>query len=141
MYKLDRFTKAQEDVYQTALAEIKSGRKQTHWMWYIFPQIKGLGRSQTSESYGIASLSEAKAYLNDELLGNRLVEISSALLELETADALAVFGNPDNLKLKSSMTLFVCADPCNHVFQAVIDKFFQGKYCEKTLRLLKSESH
>ena len=105
-YNLERFHCAQESSYPTALAEIRAGRKSSHWMWYIFPQMKGLGYSSMAAYYGIDGLEEAKVYLNDPVLRSRLVEISSALLKLPGSDAGAVMGYPDNLKLRSSMTLF-----------------------------------
>ena len=101
-----RFEKAQQRDYETALAEIRSGQKRSHWMWYIFPQLKGLGRSPTAQYYGIADQQEAREFLNHPVLGAHLREISQALLELTTSDANEVFGFPDNLKLCSSMTLF-----------------------------------
>ena len=102
---LERFVKAQAGVYETALEEMRRGRKESHWIWYIFPQLKGLGFSETAQYYGIDGMAEAKAYLNHETLRKRLIEISEALLALPTDDALAVMGSPDNLKLCSSMTL------------------------------------
>lgn len=135
--ELERFHKAQEYSYETALAEIKKGRKSSHWMWYIFPQIAGLGRSSTAQYYAIQDLQEAVNYINDEILGKRLVEISEALLALETNDAYAVFGCPDNMKLKSSMTLFTVAAPEYEVFWKVLDKFFKGQQDKRTIQLLK----
>ena len=105
-------------------------------MWYIFPQIAGLGRSSTAQYYAIANLEEAIAYLNDDILGSRLIEISKALLELESDDAYVIFGSPDNMKLKSSMTLFALADPDQEVFQKVLDKFFHGERDRKTIQLV-----
>jgi uncharacterized protein (DUF1810 family) len=113
MENLDRFLKAQEEDYETALSEIRSGYKRSHWIWYIFPQLKGLGFSSTSEYYGINGLSEAKSYMENEILRARMIEISEALLTLETSDAEDVMGYPDNLKLMSSMTLFAEAAPCS----------------------------
>ncbi len=137
-FNLERFVQAQAQFssYQTALAEIRNGRKESHWMWYIFPQLRGLGYRQMAEYYGLGGLDEAKAYLAHNLLGARLIEISSALLALPTNHANDIFGHPDNLKLHSSMTLFACADPHSPVFQGVIDKFFCGGYCTRTLALL-----
>src|ERR1700709_704106 len=103
---LSRFLTAQEKDYATALAEIKNGRKRSHWMWYIFPQIAGLGFSETSRFYALKDQAEAEAYLQHPVLGSRLIEISKALLEIEDNHATRIFGNPDDLKLKSSMTLF-----------------------------------
>lgn len=137
-YNLKRFSEAQERDYSIALNEIKNGKKQSHWMWYIFPQLKGLGRSSTSSFYGIKDLSEAKAYLNDPLLKARLIEISKALLDLESTDALSILGTPDHYKLKSSMTLFSLVPDSDPIFTEVLDKFFQGKLSRRTLKLLSS---
>ncbi|MHC6202493.1 DUF1810 domain-containing protein [Breznakiellaceae bacterium SP9] len=133
---LERFIKAQENKYQAALREIKNGRKESHWMWYIFPQAKGLGLSDTAEYYGIRDIEEARAYLADAVLGQRLYEIAEALLTLGTNDAQAVFGYPDYLKLRSSMTLFAVADETKAVFQAVLKKYFAGEMDQKTIQLL-----
>ena len=138
-YNLDRFLKAQELMYPWALREIKNGRKQTHWMWYIFPQLKMLGRSSTALYYGIDNLEEAKAYLEHPILGTRLREISSVLLALETNDPLAVMGYPDNLKLCSSMTLFSRATEDNQVFIDVLTKFFDGVADPYTINLLNNK--
>ena len=135
-YNLERFVDAQRTDYSIALAEIKGGKKKSHWMWYIFPQVLGLGYTSTSISYGIKNLDEATAYLNHPVLGQRLVEISNALLALETNDAKKIFGSPDHMKLRSSMTLFSLVPDAGKVFQAVLDKFFDGKKDEKTLQLL-----
>jgi uncharacterized protein (DUF1810 family) len=118
------------------LSEIRSGHKRSHWIWYIFPQLKGLGFSSTSEYYGINGLSEAKSYMENEILRARLIEISEALLTLESSDAEDVMGYPDNLKLMSSMTLFAEAAPEEKVFQRVLDKFFGGKKDQRTLELI-----
>lgn len=134
-FDLNRFVEAQEYSYARALQEIKNGRKTSHWMWYIFPQFKGLGFSAMANKYGIESLQEAAAYLKHPVLGPRLIEISKALLMLETNDAYAVFGSPDNMKLKSSMTLFSLVDGADGVFEAVLQKFFAGRKDDKTLRL------
>ena len=136
MNDLKRFTEAQENDYQTALAEIKRGRKQSHWMWYIFPQIAGLGFSQTSKFYAIKDRGEAENYLAHPVLGKRLVEISNALLEVEGRTANQIFGSPDDAKLKSSMTLFGALDKTNPVFQNVLDKYFNGAKDQRTLELL-----
>lgn len=137
MYDLQRFLKAQERDYETALQEIRNGRKLSHWIWYIFPQVKGLGFSSTSDYYGIEDLEEAKAYLENDTLKARLLEISTALLDLETNNAREVMGSPDHLKLKSSMTLFAMADPNIPIFKQVIDKYYDGVLDEKTLKILK----
>lgn len=134
---LEKFHKAQEKDYKTALREIQNGRKDSHWMWYIFPQLKGLGRSSMADYYGISNINEAKQYLADPVLGPRLLEISSALLEIDTNDAEKVMGYPDHLKLKSCMTLFAAADPHNEIFQKVLQKYFNGEKDQKTLWLLK----
>mgnify|MGYP005773681557 FL=1 len=133
---LERFHKAQENSYSAALAEIKNGRKYSCWMWYVFPQLSGLGQSPTARFYGISDLEEAREYLKDEILGSRLIEISNALLALVSNDAYEIFGFPDVLKLKSSMTLFALADPNLDIFQKVLDKFFGGERDENTIRLL-----
>lgn len=135
MHDLNRFISAQERSYDAALREIKSGHKATHWMWYIFPQIAGLGFSSTARFYAISSMQEAKDYYAHPVLGKRLVEISEALLALDTSDAGAVMGYPDDLKLRSSMTLFLAASG-DAVFQKVLDKFYSGKPDSKTLSIL-----
>jgi uncharacterized protein (DUF1810 family) len=136
MNDLSRFTEAQKTDYETALAEIRRGRKQSHWMWYIFPQIAGLGFSSTSKLYAIKNLDEAKDYFEHPVLGKRLIEISNALLEIEGKTANQIFGSPDDLKLKSSMTLFGALNETNEVFQKVLDKYFDGAKDEKTLKLI-----
>lgn len=133
---LSRFVQAQQHSYACALAEIRRGRKTSHWIWYIFPQLKGLGRSSTSEFYGIRDLEEARAYLADPVLGPRLIEISEALLALDTDNPMAVMGQPDDLKLRSSMTLFAAAAPSCDVFERVLDKYFHGRKDGLTLRKL-----
>ena len=135
-YDLQRFHKAQIFDYPMALGEIKNGRKESHWMWYIFPQLKELGYSSTAKYYGLTK-DEAKAYLKDEILKSRLIEISQVLLELKSNDATEIFGYPDDLKLKSSMTLFSEIAPEIEVFDKVLQKFFSGKKDNKTLELLK----
>ena len=133
---LQRFLDAQEKDYAVALSEIKNGRKKSHWIWYNFPQIKGLGFSETSRFYAIKDLQEAEAYLSHPVLGERLIQISNALLELPENDANKIFGSPDDLKLKSSMTLFASIDNTNPVFSKVLDKFFNGERDIKTLQIL-----
>lgn len=137
---LERFTKAQEDSYEIALAEIKSGRKDSHWMWYVFPQIEGLGFSEISMYYAIRDLDEAKEYLADPILGKRLLEISTAVAELPETNAGRIFGTPDDLKLRSSMTLFHCADPDEKIFSIVLDKYYDGEMDPKTLEILKKQA-
>ena len=134
-YDLSRFHKAQQSSYKTALAEIRSGRKRSHWIWYIFPQIQGLGFSSTAQYYAIENLDEAKAYLADPVLRERLLEISNALLALDSCDPSEVMGYPDDLKLRSSMTLFSLAEPECTVFRDVLDKFYDGQEDSRTIAL------
>ena len=134
---LARFLDAQTGDYPTALAEMKAGRKRSHWMWYIFPQIRGLGFSEMAHRYGIQDAAEAAAYLAHPVLGARLVEVSRALLGVPGSNATSVMGSPDDLKLRSSMTLFAQVPGADPVFQAVLDKFFGGAPDAKTLQLLK----
>ena len=136
MSDLSRFIKAQETDYERALSEIRSGHKRSHWIWYIFPQIDGLGFSSTAQYYAIKDREEAEDYLKNDLLRERLVEISEALLQLESNDAGDVMGYPDDLKLRSSMTLFHEVAPEIDVFQKVLDKFFEGKPDQRTIELL-----
>ena len=136
MSNLNRFLEAQETDYAAALAEIKRGRKLTHWMWYIFPQIAGLGFSSTSKFYAIEDAAEAESYLAHPVLGARLLEISNALLEVEDKTAHQIFGSPDDVKLKSSMTLFDALKNTNPVFQKVLDKYFDGAKDARTLELI-----
>ena len=135
-HDLDRFVRAQEDDYDQALAEISAGRKRSHWMWYIFPQFDGLAFSSTSKYYAIKSLEEAKAYLAHPVLGPRLVACAEATLAVEGRSATAIFGSPDDLKLRSSATLFSRASEPGSVFHRLLDKYYQGKPDERTLRLL-----
>ena len=132
-FDLERFLKAQEGVYPYALQEMKNGSKETHWMWFIFPQLKSLGRSDTAIYYGIENIEEAKAYLAHPILGMRLREISAALLTIENNDPLELMGYPDNLKLCSSMTLFSRATEDNSIFVKVIYKFYGGAFDTYTL--------
>ena len=134
---LNRFIKAQENQYEIALTEIKNGKKISHWMWYIFPQISGLGSSNTAIHYAINGLGEAKDFLNNELLGKRLLEITEVLFELKQNNADIIFGYPDNLKLKSSMTLFYIASNSDEIFKSIIDKYFSGDFCNKTIQLVR----
>lgn len=138
MSELDRFIRAQEYNYSDALKEIKNGKKISHWMWYVFPQIKGLGKSDTAKLYAIKDLQEAKDYLNNEILSNRLEQICKALLELDCNDAYKIFGSPDDMKLKSSMTLFEIAAPENKIFKRVLDKYFNGERDQKTIEIISS---
>ncbi len=134
-YDLSRFVKAQEYDYAQALREIRAGRKRSHWMWYIFPQIQGLGFSSTAQYYAIRDLNEAKAYLAHPVLGARLKEISSALLELEGLSAHEIFGYPDDLKLRSCMTLFRMADLNCEIFEQVLEKYYDGEPDRRTVEL------
>ena len=133
---LRRFVEAQKNDYEEALFEIKSGRKRSHWMWYVFPQFAGLGFSSTSQHYAIKSLDEAKSYLAHPLLGPRLAECVDALLAIEGRSAHEIFGSPDDMKLRSCATLFACVSPAGSPFEKLLDKYFQGKRDEKTLQLL-----
>ena len=133
---LDKYVSAQARDYDDALREIRGGRKRSHWIWYIFPQLDGLGYSSTAQYYGIRDLEQAKDYMAHPVLGPRLVEISEALLALPSSDPGAVMGYPDDLKLCSSMTLFELAAPDQPVFGKVLDKFYGGRRDPLTLRLL-----
>lgn len=135
-HEISRFMKAHQSNYQRALSEIKNGKKVSHWMWYIFPQIRGLGHSLRSKFYGIQNFEEAKAYLADPILGEHLIEICDALLSLDTNDATEVMGRPDDKKLKSSMTLFDTATDSLDVFQMVLDKYYGGEKDDRTLKIL-----
>jgi uncharacterized protein (DUF1810 family) len=139
-YNLSRFVRAQEDDYAQALSEIKRGRKRTHWMWYIFPQIEGLGSSPTSREFSIKSLEEAKAYLDHAVLGPRLLDCADAVLGVEGRSAAEIFGFPDDLKLRSCVTLFKCVSPPGSVFDRILQKYFSGEPDAATLRLLNIET-
>ncbi|MEG1987157.1 MAG: DUF1810 domain-containing protein [Bacilli bacterium] len=131
---LERFLDAQEETYYEALNEIKRGKKETHWMWFIFPQIKGLGMSETAIYYEINSLEEAKAYFEHEILGKRLLEITNELLKLNISDPEYIFGDIDSLKLKSSMTLFSYISN-NEIFDKVLEKYYDGKKDMSTIMI------
>lgn len=133
---LDRFLDVQERMYERALKEIRNGKKRTHWMWYIFPQLRGLGRSQMSYAYGINGFEEAKAYLAHPILSKRLIEISEALLSHKDKSAYEIFGDIDEMKLKSSMTLFALVSEENSIFHQVLGCFFNEKMDEHTLKLI-----
>jgi uncharacterized protein (DUF1810 family) len=137
-HRLQRFVDAQDDgdTYQAALRELRDGRKRSHWMWFIFPQIAGLGQSPTSRRYAISSLDEARAYVEHPVLGPRLEECARALLERPGANARDIFGGIDAMKLRSSITLFHRAYPDNPLFSEVIDRYFGGEPDEATDRLL-----
>jgi len=136
-HNLERFVDAQKNSYSAALHEISAGSKRSHWIWYIFPQLKGLGRSSNAERYGLLDIDEANAYLQHPILGPRLIEISRALLELKTSDPSLVMGYPDDIKLKSSMTLFAAVPGADPVFEKVLKKYYSGSLDARTLQLLK----
>ena len=138
VYNLQRFVDAQTGVYEGACAELRRGRKTGHWMWFIFPQLKGLGFSSMAEYYGIASLAEARAYMEDPLLGERLIECSRIVTLIEERSLREIFGSPDDMKFKSSMTLFAHAATANSIFIEAIDKYCGGKFDSLTLDLLRS---
>lgn len=135
---LNRYIEAQERQYAIALAEMRAGHKTSHWMWFIYPQIAGLGFSDVSRFYAIKNIEEAKAYLQHEVLGKRLREISKVLLMQNTNNATLIFGSPDDMKLHSCMTLFAIADEDNpdNIFEKVLAKYFKGKYDRKTEEIL-----
>jgi uncharacterized protein (DUF1810 family) len=133
---LDHFVEAQTPVYARALVELKAGRKQSHWMWFVFPQIARLGHSVMAQSYAIRDLAEARAYLAHPLLGARLRECTQAVLDVEGKSAHAIFGSPDDLKFRSSMALFDLASP-NGIFRATLDKYFNGDADPLTLQKLR----
>lgn len=135
-FDLNRFLTAQERVYRTALAELKNGRKRSHWMWYIFPQIDGLAKSATSKRYAIKSIDEAREYLHHPVLGSRLAECAEAVLAVEGRSISEIMGYPDDLKLKSSMTLFASLPEAPAAFAGILDKYFHGERDVKTLNIL-----
>jgi uncharacterized protein (DUF1810 family) len=136
-FDLERFITAQENQYSRALSEIKNGRKESHWMWFIFPQLDGLGLSSMTVKYSIKSREEAIAYLHHGVLGTRLREITTALLEIKGKSAREIMGSPDDTKLKSCMTLFSLVSDENSIFQTVLDRYFGGKADERTINLLR----
>ena len=131
-YDLQRFVDAQSATYDQALAELRAGAKRTHWMWFVFPQVAGLGRSGMAQRFAISGLEEARAYLSHPTLGRRLVESARALTALDTADPEQVLGPVDAMKLRSSMTLFAHAAPDEPVFREILDHWFQGTEDEAT---------
>jgi uncharacterized protein (DUF1810 family) len=135
-----RFVSAQEGVYEKALKEIRSGLKESHWTWFVFPQIDGLGSSDMARLYAIRSLEEARAYLAHPVLGMRLIECADAMLSIDGKSALEIFGFPDDLKLKSSMTLFETASQETSIFRTVLERFYAGEMCKKTLRILQASN-
>ena len=133
-FDLERFVRAQDGgVYDAALRELRAGAKRGHWMWFVFPQVAGLGRSSTAQHYALAGLVEARAYLAHPVLGPRLVECAQALLELSGRDPVRVLGSVDALKLRSSMTLFEAAAPDERVFGEVLERYYDGERDEATL--------
>lgn len=136
-FNLKRFVEAQAPVYGNVVAELRSGRKQSHWMWFVFPQLRGLGSSPTAEHYGIASLAEARAYLDHDLLGPRLHECVELVNQVQGRSVEQIFGWPDDLKLRSSMTLFARATGDNQDFTALLDKYFDGEQDPLTVARLR----
>jgi uncharacterized protein (DUF1810 family) len=139
-YNLARFVRAQDRDYEHARSEIRSGRKRSHWMWYIFPQFDGLGFSSTSREYAIKSAAEAEAYLRHPILGPRLMEIAEAAASIQGRSAFEVFGSPDDMKLRSCATLFATVSPAGSVFQRLLARYFDGEPDTETLRLLGHQS-
>ncbi|MFJ4143060.1 DUF1810 domain-containing protein [Pseudomonas sp. NPDC089734] len=137
-YDLQRFVEAQQPLFQQALSELEAGKKRSHWMWFVFPQIKGLGRSSMAQRYAISGLAEAQAYLQHPLLGPRLLQCARAIAPQVQRSARQIFGSPDDLKLHSSMTLFTLAAPDQPVFRDVLDTFFDGEQDAMTLEKLKA---
>ncbi|MDQ3321450.1 MAG: DUF1810 domain-containing protein [Acidobacteriota bacterium] len=135
-FELNRFIKAQDTIYDVALWELKNGRKRSHWMWFIFPQIDGLAQSSTSKFYALKSMEEARAYLNHPVLGKRLKECAEAVLAVEEHSVSEIFGYPDDLKLKSSLTLFASVADGESVFTSLLNKCFNGERDLRTLELL-----
>lgn len=135
---ISRFIKAQENIYAEVVKELLHGKKTSHWMWFIFPQIIGLGFSSTSKYYSIKTIDEAKEYLKHPILGNRLLECANILMKTEGKSAEGIFGYPDNMKLQSSMTLFSFISPEPTVFLQVLNKYFKGEKDQKTMEILKS---
>jgi uncharacterized protein (DUF1810 family) len=134
-FDLNRFASAQEGVYDRALAEVRSGLKRSHWMWYIFPQIDGLGFSSTARHYAIKSLEEARQYLGHAVLGARLRECAETVLAVQGRSASDIFGYPDDMKLQSSMTLFALVSEPGSVFGRVLEKYYQGRRDQRTLQI------
>jgi uncharacterized protein (DUF1810 family) len=136
-FNLDRFVTAQDPVYDRVLAELRAGRKQSHWMWFVFPQVAGLGHSVMAATYAIRSLEEAKAYLAHPVLGARLRECTQLVLNIDGRSAREIFGAPDDLKFRSSMTLFALAAPHESHFRDALARYFDGKRDEATVRMLR----
>lgn len=140
IYKLERFVKAQENVYPIALSELCNGKKYSHWIWFVFPQIRGLGHSNKSHFYGITCIEEAKEYFVHSILGARLKEVSLVLLELRYDNIIDIMGYVDAIKLRSSMTLFYIATG-DSLFKCVLDKYYQGKLDESTIEIIKQQEN
>ena len=135
-HDLKRFVEAQKGSYDEALAELRAGRKQSHWMWYVFPQFAGLGQSSMSSRYSIKSADEARAYLDHRILGPRLLECAEAVLAIENKSASDIFGSPDDVKLRSSATLFAHVSPRGSVFERILEKYFNNTPDPRTLEKL-----
>ncbi len=135
-HDLNRFVRAQESSHETALSEIKGGRKQSHWMWFVFPQLDGLAASPMSKYYAIKDVAEAKAYLNHPVLGPRLLECVEAVLQVEGRSATEILGSPDDVKLHSCATLFACVSPRGSAFDRLLAKYYRSERDGRTLRLL-----
>ena len=135
-HDLDRFVSAQDGVHEQALAELRAGRKTSHWMWFVFPQLAGLGSSEMAQRFAVGSLVEARAYLDHPVLGPRLVECAEAVLTHPERTARQIMGTPDDAKLRSSMTLFALAVDSEPIFQQVLDAFFDGEHDPRTVELL-----
>jgi uncharacterized protein (DUF1810 family) len=138
-FNLRRFISAQEPVYSAVLDELGRGQKRTHWMWFIFPQVDGLGFSATSRFYAIKTKAEAQQYLQHPILRERLLKCAEILLSIQGKSALAIFGSPDDMKLQSSMTLFAAVSEPGSVFERVLNQYFQGQRDTKTLALLEQQ--
>jgi len=134
---LDRFVDAQEGIYDTVVAEIRDGRKSSHWMWFIFPQLAGLGRTSTAVYYAIRNIEEARAYLDHPILGPRLIECAEAVLAVKGKSAHEIFGSPDDLKLRSSATLFAQVSPPGSVFHRILDRYYRSEPDPRSLDLLR----
>lgn len=140
-YNLKRFLEAQESTYDAAIAEIRAGRKRTHWMWFIFPQLAGLGTSSMAVRYAIGNIEEARAYLTHPILGPRLIECAEAGLAVQGKSATEIFGSPDDLKLRSSATLFAQVSPADSVFHRILHKYYSSEPDTRTLELLPRIQH
>jgi uncharacterized protein (DUF1810 family) len=136
-FDLQRFVEAQDGVYARALAELKRGRKESHWMWFVFPQLAGLGSSPMAQRYALRSLDEARAYLAHPVLGRRLREVTEAVNAVEGRTAHAIFGSPDDFKFRSSMTLFQAVEPQEPAYRQALGKYFDGEPDPKSLALLR----